>query len=215
MAISPYRQKSSFMRKNLSAPGLLRIVRESFDRIKDPIASRGLNLTDCLMSGLAVFGLKYASLLRFDHDARQNELIRSNLKRLYGIERAPSDTALRERLDEVDPGTLRRAFKRVFAELQRGKGLEDFTWLDHYLLSVDGTGSRHRHRLFLVVARALPELLREAPPGRPNHLVSPVAGCGVGSSAAAGGVSPGAGADRQAGRGAQERLRAQRGQAFA
>ena len=32
-------------------------------------------------------------------------------------------------------------FKRVFAQLQRGKGLEGFTCLDgHYLLSVDGTG---------------------------------------------------------------------------
>ncbi len=35
---------------------------------------------------------------------------------------------------------LRGAFKRLFAVLQRGKGLEGFTWLDHYLLSVDGTG---------------------------------------------------------------------------
>ena len=129
-----------FFRKTLSAPGLLRLVRESFDRIEDPVASRGLNLTDCLMSGLAVFGLKYASLLSFDRDARQGATIRWNLKSLYGIGRAPSDTALRERLDKVDPGSLRGAFKRVFAALQRGKGLEDFTWLGHYLLSVDGTG---------------------------------------------------------------------------
>ena len=55
--------------------------------------------------------------------------------------RAPSDTALRERLDQVDPRSLRGAFKRVFAALQRGGGLEGFTCLGgHYLLSVDGTG---------------------------------------------------------------------------
>ncbi len=55
--------------------------------------------------------------------------------------RAPSDTYLRERLDTVNPEVLRIAFKRVFALLQRGKGLEGFTYLDgHYLLSVDGTG---------------------------------------------------------------------------
>ena len=129
------------LRKTLSAPGLLREVRTGFDRIEDAVAGRGLNLTDCLMSGLAIFGLKYASLLQFDRDARHKTLIRSNLKSLYGIERAPSDTALRERLDEVDPGVLRRAFKRGFAALQRGKGLEGFTCLGgHYLLSVDGTG---------------------------------------------------------------------------
>lgn len=127
-------------RKTLSAPGLLRIVRERFERIEDPVAGRGLNLTDCLMSGLAVFGLKYPSLLSFERDARQAERTRSNLRSLYGVRRAPSDTRLRERLDEVDPGELRPAFKAVFAAVQRGKGLEGFEWMGHYLLSVDGTG---------------------------------------------------------------------------
>ncbi len=128
-------------RKTLSAPGLLREVRASFERIEDTVAGRGLNLTDCLMSGLAIFGLKYPSLLQFERDARQKESIGSNLRSLYGVGRVPSDTALRERLDEVDPRSLRRAFKRVFAALRRGRGLEGFTCLGgHYLLSVDGTG---------------------------------------------------------------------------
>ena len=88
-----------------------------------------------------MFGLKYPSLLQFDRDARTDELVRENLRRLYGIKRAPCDTALRERLDEVDPRQLRAVFKRVFTLLQRGKGLEGFTCLDgHYVLSVDGTG---------------------------------------------------------------------------
>ena len=129
------------LRKTLSAPGLLGEVRASFNRIEDTVAGRGLNLTDCLMSGLAIFGLKYASLLQFERDARGKALIRSNLKSLYAVGRAPSDTTLRERLDEVDPHGLRRAFKRVLAALQRGGGLEGFTCLGgHYLLSVDGTG---------------------------------------------------------------------------
>ena len=127
-------------RKTLSVPGFLRLVRKSFSGIDDPIAGRGLNLTDCLMSGLAVFGLKYPSLLSFERDARQTEAIRANLKSLYGVRRAPSDTRLRERLDEVDPRSLRGAFKAVFAAVQRGKGLEGFDWMGHYLLSVDGTG---------------------------------------------------------------------------
>ena len=84
--------------------------------------------------------LKYPSLLQFDA-GREDEVVRSNLKTLYGIVRAPSDTALRERLDEVAPSLLRRAFRRVLHLLQRGKGLEDFIWwAGHYLLSVDGTG---------------------------------------------------------------------------
>ena len=129
------------LRKTLSAPGLLRVVRACFDEVNDPVSGRRFSLSDCLMSGLAVFGLKYPSLLQFDRDARTDEVVRANLRALYAIERAPCDTALRERLDEVDPRQLRGVFKRVFAQLQRGKGLEGFTCLDgHYLLSVDGTG---------------------------------------------------------------------------
>ena len=52
-------------RKALSAPGLLRTARACFDEIDDPVPGRRFRLSDCLMSGLAVFGLKYASLLRF------------------------------------------------------------------------------------------------------------------------------------------------------
>ena len=129
------------LRKGLSAPGLLREVRACFEELDDPVSSRGLYLAESLMSGLAVFGLKYPSLLQFDRDARTDEVVRANLRRLYGIERAPCDTALRERLDEVDPRQLRAVFKRVFARLQRGKGLEGFTCVNgHSLLSVDGTG---------------------------------------------------------------------------
>ena len=62
-------------------------------------------------------------------------------RRLYGVARVPSDTRMRERLDEVDPQSLRSCYRRLFAALQRGKGLEGFACLNgHYLLSVDGTG---------------------------------------------------------------------------
>ncbi len=57
-----------FLRRTLSAPGLLRVVRGCFERIEDGVANWGLNLTDCLMSGLVAFGLKHPSLLRFDRD---------------------------------------------------------------------------------------------------------------------------------------------------
>ena len=114
------------LRKSLSAPGLLREVRVCFQAIKDATVGRGLTLVDYLLSGLAVFGLKYPSLLQFDA-GREDETVWSNLLRtLYGIARTPSDTALRARLDEVAPSLLRGAFRRVLHVLQRGKGLEDF-----------------------------------------------------------------------------------------
>ena len=135
------------LRKSLSLPGLLRAVRDCFHAIKDETVGRGFTLVDYLLSGLAVFGLKYPSLLQFD-EGREDEIVRANLRRLYGIAKAPSDTALRERLDEVAPSLLRGAFRRVLHLLQRGKGLEDFQWwAGHYLLSVDGTGYFYSDRV--------------------------------------------------------------------
>ena len=64
-------------RKALSAPGLLRKVCACFDEVEDPVPGRKFSLSDCLMSGLAVFGLKYPSLLRFDRDARTDETVRA------------------------------------------------------------------------------------------------------------------------------------------
>ena len=37
---------------------------------------------------------------------------------------------MRERCDEVDPGEVRKAYKKLFACLQRGKALEEFEYLD-------------------------------------------------------------------------------------
>lgn len=128
-------------RKSLSLPGLLQAMREEFASIPDPKNPARIPLADHLMTGLAVFGLKFPSLLQFDR-GRDDEIIHHNLETLYGIQQAPCDTYLRERLDGVDPAHyLRKPFTKAFHLLQRGKGLEGFTYIDgHYLLSVDGTG---------------------------------------------------------------------------
>ncbi len=90
------------LRKALSAPGLLGIVREALAQIDDSRPGCPIPLVDALMSGLAVFGLKYPSLLPFDLAYQDESLIRGNLKRLYGVEHAPCDTQLRTRLDPVE-----------------------------------------------------------------------------------------------------------------
>jgi hypothetical protein len=128
-----------FCRKGLSIEGLLREARRVFATIPDS-PNNEIALVDHLMAGLALFGLKYPSLLQLDHD-REDATVRANLKALYGIERAPCDTRLRERLDEVAPCQVRPLYKALLRQLQRGKGLEGFAYLDgHYLLSLDGTG---------------------------------------------------------------------------
>jgi hypothetical protein len=134
---------TSSLRKHLSAPGLIGTVYRQFSKVQDPRepARNGvIPIVDHLMSGLAVFGLKCPSLLDYDRK-RRDAVITENLRDLYHVETPPSDTHLRERLDEVDPDLLRPAFTKVFALLQRGKGFEEFEYIDgHVLISGDGTG---------------------------------------------------------------------------
>lgn len=133
-------------RKHLSAKGLFRSIHAQFKKIKPPSSSSSagrpaaIKLTDCLMSGLALFSLKFPSLLNFDE--RKNEgRIKHNLRTLYHVDQAPSDTYMRECLDEVDPTQLRKTYKMLFAHTQKGKVLEEYEYLDkHYLLAGDGTG---------------------------------------------------------------------------
>ena len=130
----------SKVRKYLSTDGLLDIVRHSFDRERFPETRSNISLQDCIMTGLAVFCLKYPSLLQFENN-KTKACIENNLKNLYHVKHTPSDTCLRERLDVLPVEHFRKPFKNIFSVLQRGKMLERFKYLnDSYLISIDGTG---------------------------------------------------------------------------
>jgi hypothetical protein len=124
-------------RKHLSADALFRLVRNGFVSIPEARAEdTGIALPDALMSAFAMFSLKSPSLLAFD-----KERVEGNLQTIYGIERAPCDTYMRELIDPVSPESLRPAFTGVFRQLQRGKALEPMMFLHgYYLLALDGTG---------------------------------------------------------------------------
>jgi hypothetical protein len=90
-------------RKHLSADALFRLVRSGFDTILDhrsPDAE--VSLTDALMSAFAMFSLKSPSLLAFDKERSEG-----NLATIYGMQRVPCDTYMREILDRVSPEALR------------------------------------------------------------------------------------------------------------
>src|SRR6266581_3524881 len=125
------------VRKHLSADALFHVVRSGFADIPDPrCADVDISLMDTLMSAFAMFSLKAPSLLAFDKERAEG-----NWHTIYGIQRVPCDTYMRERLDPLSPKGLRPVFKSVFRQLQRGKALEEMVFLDgHYLLALDGTG---------------------------------------------------------------------------
>jgi hypothetical protein len=53
------------------------------------------------MSAFAMFSLKSPSLLAFDEERNEG-----NVQRVYGIEKAPWDTRMREILAPLDPESL-------------------------------------------------------------------------------------------------------------
>lgn len=128
-------------RNQFTTSSLLKLVGGVFKQEhQDSVGGYGISTSDCLKSGLAMFSLKYPSLLQFDKDSRQKTL-RHNLKTLYGVDRAPCDTRMRERLDGLDLKSSRLAMSAVISRLQRSKVLEEWKFLEkHYLVSLDGTG---------------------------------------------------------------------------
>jgi hypothetical protein len=124
--------------KALSAKSLLKCVRTVFQHVPENSKRREISLTDCLMSALAMFGMKSPSLLAFD-GPKLEETVQHNLKTLYDVNRVPSDTRMREVLDGVDPRNIREAFGAVFHQAQRGKLLETYSFFDGYLCLIDGT----------------------------------------------------------------------------
>ena len=126
------------VRKHLNADALFRRLHSGFEKIPDHRnGDVEISLADALMSGFAIFSLKDPSLLAFDERRETDQ----NLKTIYGIEDVPSDTRMREILDEVDPEYFRPSFKDAFRQLQRGKALEQMVFMEGcYLVSLDGTG---------------------------------------------------------------------------
>lgn len=124
--------------QSLTTSALYTIVRNGFGKVKEHRSDEAeIGLADILMSGFALFSLKDPSLLAFD--ARREEP--KNLHAVYGIEQIPCDTYLRTVLDEVEPEALRPVYKELFRQLERGKVLEPYLFMDkYYIVSPDGTG---------------------------------------------------------------------------
>jgi hypothetical protein len=127
---------------SLSADAIVASLRERFSKIEDfrNPARIEISMADCVMSAYAIFAMKFPSLLNFE---KQMKTVRnfSNLQSLFKVERIPSDTRMREVVDEVDPEHLRPAFSSLFRRVQSANVLKDYKSINgSYLLSVDGTG---------------------------------------------------------------------------
>jgi len=100
-------------RKHLSADAFFTQVRSGFGTIPDArLSDPDIALPDVLMAAFAMCSLKSPSLLVFD-----KQRVEGNLHLIYGIERVPCDTAMREILDPVSSEALRPVFTSIFRQL--------------------------------------------------------------------------------------------------
>ena len=99
-------------RKDLSADTLFRSLRSHFGSLSDPRSGEiEIPLGDALMPAFSMFSLKDPSLLAFDDRRRDPN---DNFRTIYGINRVPSDSHMRDILDPIDPADLRPGFRDVW-----------------------------------------------------------------------------------------------------
>lgn len=80
------------------------------------------DLEDCLMGAFAMFSLKDPSLHQFRNNYQERA---ANLKRVYKLGGLPSDTALRETIDGVNPDEIKGQFHMFFDYFKSENLLED------------------------------------------------------------------------------------------
>jgi len=139
-----YSTRSAFTHSSL-----INTIRSVFNKTTKKQKGKEIPISDCLMCGMAIFALKYQSLLKFEEDKSSETFVRHNLGSLYGVSKVPCDTYLRERLDD---GKLLEQIRPVFAALlktlQRSKVLENWKFLDQkYLISLDASGFFSSHNV--------------------------------------------------------------------
>lgn len=93
-------------------------------------------ISNMLMCGFALFALKDSSLLRFVKELKDRA---SNLKNIFHITQAPSDTTMRKILDKVPTEELKELFTPYIQKLDNEGILEDYKYLGRLLIPLDGT----------------------------------------------------------------------------
>jgi hypothetical protein len=127
--------------KYLSFDELMKFISQEFMKIPEHRAADKVKyeLRDCLMSGLAMMFFQHPSLLQYQEKMKQGRG-KSNLERIFQTSSIPSDTQMREILDEVEKEPLRVLLKKLF-ERTRRYGVAAAQWAieSDYLVVLDAT----------------------------------------------------------------------------
>jgi len=128
-------------KKHLSFSALRKGLSELFESIDDSRQEGKIDysLHDCLMSTLAMMFFQDPSVLSFQR-RMQDSMQSNNLKTMFGVDKIPSDSSLRQTMDAVPSEAVHPAFSILFQRLQRAKQLVPYRMdSGHYLIALDGS----------------------------------------------------------------------------
>lgn len=123
--------------KQLKIDSLTKWLKGKFKRFTD---DRGKNssiqMSDSLLSGFAMFSLKDRSLLRFNNKLSARK---ENLKNVYKVENAPTDSGMRTILDEVRVADFKGVFRSLVGLLRKAGIWQEYEYYrGHIICSIDG-----------------------------------------------------------------------------
>jgi hypothetical protein len=169
--------------KSLTLEAIIDLLATTFGVEDDARAADQLSysLPDTLMSGFAVMFFQHPSLLQFQR-AMEKKRQRCNLQTLFGVHEVPSDTQMREILDEVKPETLRGVLPQLWEKVRRaGWGGRFTTTLPsgehqgtYYTVALDGS------EYFRSTTIQCPHCLRQTDPQGRVHYSHKIVGATVG-----------------------------------
>lgn len=128
-------------KKHLKFTALRESLSECFSAISDKRQQKKCVFSqhDVLMSAFACMYFQDPSLLHFQKRLEQ-KYQRNNLKTIFNVSNIPSDSQLRDVLDNVPSEALSTFFKDYFERLRRHKHLEAYAILPNVLMcTIDGT----------------------------------------------------------------------------
>lgn len=130
------------IKKHLSFSGLKKQLGDRISKIEDwrDKGKAEYSMQDFFMSGFAMMYFQDPSILQFQQRL-EDAAHQNNLKTIFGVERIPKETQMRDVIDKVSFRALEPVFSDWFLSLQRGKHLEQYQFLPgEYLVSIDATG---------------------------------------------------------------------------
>jgi hypothetical protein len=168
--------------KSLTLEAIVDLLATTFGAVEDARAVEYLRypLQDTLLSGFAVMFFQHPSLLQFQR-AMEKRRQRCNLQMIFGVRDVPSDTQMREILDEVKPDTLREVLPQLWARVRRAGWSRRFTTTlpsgehqgPYYIVALDGS------EYFRSTTIQCPHCLRQTDPQGRVHYSHRIVGATV------------------------------------